>query len=109
MWFLSRLSGELLLIAWSGRVMSGFRFWIAASFHFVIVPWKMSAMTCPVSFSPEDTPGRLYAIVTAPIVSGMWSAFGAFAASVAVRGASEPAKSLFLLFKSEIPPPLPMA
>jgi len=43
------------------------------------------------------------------MVSGMWRAFGALVRSVAVNGASEPAKSTFLFLRSEIPPPLPIA
>jgi hypothetical protein len=96
------------VISWSGSVTPGFKFWIAASFHFVILPWKMSAITCPVNFSPEDTPGMLYATVTAPIVSGMCNAFVMFAASAAVKGASEAPKSTVREFNAEIPPPLPI-
>ena len=36
----------------------------------------MSAMTSPVKCRPVAIPGRLYATVTAPIVSGMCSALG---------------------------------
>lgn len=65
-------------------------------------------MTSPVKCRPVGTPGRLYAMVTAPMVSGICNAFGMFAASVALNGASEPAKSTVFCCNAEIPPPLPM-
>ena len=95
------------IMSLSGRVVVGLRAWIAASFHFVIVPRYMFAMTSPVKCRPVGIPGRLYAMVTAPIVSGICSALGRFVASVALKGASEPAKSTVFSVNALIPPPLP--
>jgi hypothetical protein len=43
----------------AGSVTPGFNFAIAASFHFVILPRKMSASTGPVNFSSVLTFGML--------------------------------------------------
>ena len=42
-----------------GKGQPGFSFAIAGSFHFVILPRKMSASIGPVNFSSAVTPGRL--------------------------------------------------
>ena len=61
----------------------------------MIFPKKISAITVPVSFSPDSgTSGILYATVTPPIASGMCSVFGAASRSAGFRGASEPAKTI---------------
>ena len=57
---------------------------------------------------PVCTPGKLQAIVTAPIVSGMCNALGTLAWSVALNGASEAPKSTVFACIAEIPPPLPI-
>ena len=63
--------------------------------NFVIFPKKISAITSPVSFSPDsDMPGKLYAIVTAPIASGMCSVFDAASLSFGFSGASDAANTI---------------
>ena len=42
-----------------GRFTPGFSFVMAASFHLVILPRKMSANTAPVNFSSALTPPML--------------------------------------------------
>ena len=42
-----------------GRLTPAFSFAIAGSFHFVILPRKMSASSAPVNFSCALTPGML--------------------------------------------------
>lgn len=44
------------LMADAGNVTPEFKLCIAASFHMVILPWNMSAITCPVSLRPFETP-----------------------------------------------------
>src|ERR1700729_3123905 len=56
-------------IAGLGSLAPGVIFAIAGSFHFVILAWKMSAMTVGVSFRVV-TPGRLYDIVIGPMMTG---------------------------------------
>ena len=46
---------------------------IAGSFHFVILPWKMFAMTVGVSCSGLVTPDRLYDTVIGPTMTGKYS------------------------------------
>ena len=58
-------------MSWFGRVKSGFSDVIAESSQLVMVPRKISATTSPVSLRPVSIPGRLYATVIAPMVSGM--------------------------------------
>ncbi len=73
-----------------------------------MVPWNMSATTWPVRFKPEGMFGRLYATVTAPIVSGICRAgLGKREVWLLLRGASEAAKSTFVVIKEFIPDPLP--
>ena len=67
----------------------------------------MSAKTWPVRFNPLWIPGRLYAAVTAPIVSGMWRRPGARDRSVAFNGASLAPKSTVFAVIWEMPAPLP--
>jgi hypothetical protein len=43
----------------AGSFAAGLSFTSAASFHFVILPRKMSASTAPVNFNSPLTPGRL--------------------------------------------------
>src|SRR5579859_597375 len=66
---------------------------IAGSFHFVILPWKMFAMTVGVSFRLL-TPGRLYEIVIGPMITGKYSTVLPlkFGISSDGMGESEPAK-----------------
>src|SRR6266699_7130975 len=52
-----------------GSLTPGLSAAIAESFHFVILAWKMSAMTGAVNFRPV-TPDRLYDIVIGPITTG---------------------------------------
>ena len=94
-------------IAAFGRVTPGFREVMFASFQFVMVPRKMSPRTWPVRFNPDGIPGRLYAAVTAPIVSGIWRSPGARDRSVAFSGASLAPKSTVFAVIWEIPAPLP--
>ena len=54
------------LISVAGRVTPGFSAAIAASFHFLILPSKMPAMTSGVILSGAARPFRLYAMTTAP-------------------------------------------
>ena len=61
------------VIAVLGRLTPEFSDAIAGSFHFVILPAKMSATTGPVSFNPLLTPGRLYDTVIAPNATGNWN------------------------------------
>jgi hypothetical protein len=42
-----------------GRLTPSFNFAILLSFHFVMLPRKMSARRGPVNLSSADTPGRL--------------------------------------------------
>ncbi len=49
---------------------------IAGSFHFVILPWKMFAMTVGVSCSGLVTPDRLYDTVIGPTITGKYSTVG---------------------------------
>src|SRR5215467_2804554 len=56
-----------------GRFTPGFSAFIFGSFHFVILPKKMSARTGPVNFNVlVGIPGMLYASATDPIVSGIY-------------------------------------
>src|SRR5690348_9318013 len=52
-----------------GSLRPGLSAVIAGSFHFLILAWKMSAMTAGSSFRPV-TPDRLYDIVIGPITTG---------------------------------------
>src|SRR5260370_6333662 len=66
---------------------------MAGSFHLVILPWKMFAMTVAESFRLL-TPDRLYAIVIGPMMTGKYSTVlplksGTSAAGI---GECEPAK-----------------
>ena len=54
----------------AGSFAPGFRAVIALSFHFVILPRKMSASTAPVNFNSAFTPGMLYTGTTAPRTVG---------------------------------------
>ena len=92
----------------AGSVRFELRFWIAGSFHIVTFPAYMSAATCPVRWRLLTIPGILNATVTAPMVPGIVSAFGAFAMSAAWSGASEAAKSTVLPSRAAMPPPLPI-
>ena len=58
-----------IVIAVLGRLTPGLIDLIAGSFHVVILPWKMSAMSVGVSFR-FLTPGRLYETVIGPITTG---------------------------------------
>ena len=58
-----------VVIAVLGRVTPGLIDVIAESFHLVILPSKISAMTVGVSFRLV-TPDRLYASVIGPITTG---------------------------------------
>src|SRR5437879_13266424 len=61
-----------------------------ASFHLVIFPRKMSAMTSGVNFTGCASPGKLYATTTAPSTVGMWSTLPPIAAiAESVIGASD--------------------
>src|SRR5512135_332607 len=62
----------IVVMAWFGKVVPELRATIAGSFQLVMVPRNMLAITCPERWSTPDIPGRLYAKVTAPIVSGIW-------------------------------------
>ena len=42
-----------------GRDNVGFRSWIAGSFHFVMLPWNISAVMVTFSLSPVVIPGTL--------------------------------------------------
>ena len=65
-----------------------------ASFHLVIFPRKMSAMTSGVNFTGCASPGKLYATTTAPSTVGMWSTLPPIAAiAESVIGASDAPKS----------------
>src|ERR1700729_3568140 len=76
-----------------GRLTPGLIVLIAESFHVLILPWKMSAMTGAVSFR-FLTPGRLYETVIGPITTGKYSTVLAlkFDFSSDGIGESEPAK-----------------
>src|SRR5215469_8411425 len=54
-----------------GSLIPGFSAAIAGSFHFVMVPWKIPAMTGPDSCS-LPTVGRLYAMAIGPITTGKY-------------------------------------
>src|ERR1019366_8057130 len=54
----------------AGSFVPGFALAMAASFHFVIVPRKIPASASGVNFSPDATPGTLYAGTTAPSTVG---------------------------------------
>ena len=58
-----------MVIAVLGSLTPGLIVAIAGSFHFVILAWKMFAMTVGVSFRLL-TPVRLYDIVIGPIMTG---------------------------------------
>ena len=58
-----------MVIAVLGSLTPGLTAAIAGSFHFVILAWKMSAMTGADSFRLL-TPDRLYETVTGAITSG---------------------------------------
>ncbi len=58
-----------MVIAVLGSLTPGLSAVIAGSFHFVILAWKMSAMTGAVSFRPV-TPDRLYETVIGLIRMG---------------------------------------
>src|ERR1039457_5834365 len=58
-----------MAIAALGRLTPGLSALIAESFHVLIVPWKMPAMTGTDSFRLL-TPDRLYETVTGAITSG---------------------------------------
>ena len=95
---LGRLTPELIAV-------------IAGSFHLVILPWKMFAMTVGVSFRLV-MPVRLYAIVMGPMMTGKYSTVLPLnrCRSAAGIGESEPAKLTTLSAKSVRPlpePPLP--
>ena len=59
-----------MVIAVLGRVTPGLSAAIAGSFHFVILPWKMLAMTGADSCSGLLTPDRLYETVIGAITIG---------------------------------------
>src|SRR5258708_40269861 len=52
-----------------GSVTAGVSAVIAESFHFVVLAWKMSAMTGAVNFRP-GTPDRLDGIGIGPVTAG---------------------------------------
>ncbi len=79
----------------------------AGSFQLVMVPRKISATTGPDRRKVVVAPGKLYASVMAPMVSGMCTAFGAAVLWDEVNAASEQAKSTVLLVNEETPWPLP--
>src|SRR5579859_1951469 len=84
---------------------------IAGSFHLVILPWKMFAMTVGLSLRLL-TPGRLYDIVIGPMTTGKYSTFLPLKLgnSVLGMGESEPAKLTTPEARSVRPlpePPLP--
>src|ERR1700730_5689264 len=83
---------------------------MAGSFHLVILPWKMFAMTVGLSFRLL-TPDRLYAIVIGPMMTGKYSTVlplksGTSAAGI---GESEPAKLTTPEARSVRPLPEPPA
>jgi len=102
------------VIAWSGRVASGFWSAMAGSFHFVIVPAKMPA-TVAGSRSSESTPstlkitaiGEMYTGSSTMSVSGAHLANPPAAISSSLNARSEPAKSLAPSRKVSRPAPEP--
>ena len=56
----------------SGRLTPGFSLAISGSFHDVILPMNMSAMTGPVRWILFGRPFTLYVIATAPSDHGIW-------------------------------------
>src|SRR6266540_2980223 len=91
-----------------GRLTPGFKAEMFAWFHVVIFPRKISPSTWPVRLRPDERLATLYAAVTAPIVSGIWSSPGAAARSLGLSGASDPAKSTVFAVIAWIPAPLPI-
>src|SRR5215472_2344728 len=59
-----------MVIGWLGSVTPGLSAAIAELFQFVILPWKMFAMTVGDSCSGLLRPDRLYDIVIGPTTSG---------------------------------------
>ena len=62
---------------------------IAGSFHLVILPWKMFAMTVGLSLRLL-TPGRLYDIVIGPMMTGKYRTFLPLKSGISVPGMGEP-------------------
>ncbi len=82
---------------------------ILGSSHLVIFPMNISAIMGPVSFnSLSAICGKLYAITTEPIVSGICTAPIAFFSSSAFSGASVAPKSTVFSINCFTPPPLPI-
>ena len=81
---------------------------MAGSFHFVILAWKMSAITVGVSFR-FLIPARLYDIVIGPRKTGKYSTFLPlkFAISSDGIGESEPANWTTPEARSDRPLPEP--
>src|SRR5579859_4107830 len=82
-----------MVIGVLGRLTPELSAVMAGSFHLVILPWKMFAMTVGESFRLL-TPDRLYAIVIGPMMTGKYSTVlplksGTSAAGI---GESEPVK-----------------
>src|SRR5205814_2198077 len=65
----------------AGRLTPAFSFAIAASFHLVILPMKMSASTGPVNFNRALTPEMLYTGTSAPSTVGKCRIFPGAASS----------------------------
>ena len=75
------------VIAVEGSLTPALIFARAGSFHFVILPRKMSARIGPVNLICESTPSMLYTGTTAPSTVGKWSTGpGAFASISSVIG-----------------------
>src|SRR5262245_26535028 len=92
----------------SGSFTFEFSDWIRGSFHFLIVPRKISASTGPVIFRLFGTSGRLYAIdvaerahgiCTQPLQAANWSG---------LSGASLAPKSTVRFVIAAMPPPEPI-
>ncbi len=78
------------------------------SFHFLILPRKMSASTSLLSFnSPGRMPGRFTTGTTPPMIMGNCIR-PASSSSAGFSGASDAPKSTVLALICLIPPPEPM-
>src|SRR5581483_3403031 len=97
-----------VVIAVLGRLTPGLSAAIAGSFHFVMSPWKIFAMTVGSSFRLL-TPDRLYDRVIGPITTGKYSTVlpANSDASLAGMGESEPAKLTVPAARLDRPVPEP--
>ena len=81
---------------------------MAASFHMVILPRKMSASSAPVSFSwPGCRPSTFSTGTTPPMADGNWPS-PACASSSVESGLSEEPKSTVPALIWAMPPPEPI-